>query len=101
MKIESCPHCGHPIPDAGVYGVLSPKRRRMVELLATAGSRGLSSYEIMDLLYQDDPNGGAEHRSTISVMRAHINPLIEPFGLRIVGRLGAGGNYRLEALPCK
>lgn len=55
---------------------------------------GLQCYELVDILYGNDPNGGPLH-NIIAVMARQINKKIEPMGLRIKGTGGPGSVYRL------
>jgi hypothetical protein len=53
-----------------------------------AGSRGISSMQIMLALYADDPGGGPESPNIISVMVRTVKLHLEHFGLAIGSRSG-------------
>jgi hypothetical protein len=93
MKITICSHCGHPLPDSGVRGVLTVQQRRLFDIVMRAGQAGITTPEIMSLLYGDDPDGGPDSLHIVSVLALQIRKRIEPFGITIVGRSGNGSGY--------
>lgn len=94
-RTRACPTCGHPIPSDAVAATLIGKQRRLYEIVATAGSRGVTSMQIMSALYGDDPAGGPESPNIVCVMVGHVNRHLKQHCLAIKGRSGHGGYYRL------
>jgi len=90
-----CAECGHPIPSDEVAAVLSPRQRRVYEIVRLAGTAGISAKEIRNKLYENDPNGGAKNTNIISVFAHYANVRLRPFGLEITARLGPWPLWRL------
>ena len=93
-----CDCCGHPLPDDGPESALTPMQRRLFRILKIAGQRGVSGPELVDLLYQEDANGGPDSLSIVSVMRSNMLPRLAPFGLTIKTRIGRYGCFYLAPL---
>lgn len=93
MKIVVCSCCGHPTPDAGARGALTPMQKRFFDIVLRAGTAGITGPEIMNRLYEDDPEGGAECRNVIPVTAKNIRERIESFGITLVGTRGNGSAY--------
>jgi hypothetical protein len=93
-----CSTCGHPIPDAAAAARLVGKQKHFYEIVADAGTVGISSQDIMRKLYADDPAGGPESPNILSVMARIVNLHLERHGVAIKGRSGPGALYRLVAL---
>lgn len=67
-------------------------RRRM---LAAIVERPLTSDELWDIVYFDDPNGGPMTLKIFSVMKKDINKQIRRLGYVLECELGNGARYRL------
>jgi hypothetical protein len=93
VKITVCSCCGHPTLDAGARGALTPMQKRFFDIVLRAGTAGITGPEIMNLLYEDDPEGGAECRNVVPVTAQNIRKRIEPFGITLVGTRGIGSAY--------
>jgi hypothetical protein len=92
-----CPCCKRPLsPEIKLRG---PRMQRYFNVIA-AHPEGLTVWQLLDLAYADDPNGGPEKHNVISVTCHNINRLIRPQGWEIVssGRGGPGSVYRLRQL---
>jgi len=95
--VRTCPTCGHPIHSDEVAASLVGKQRKLYEIIAAAGVRGISSMQIMSQLYDDDQSGGAESPNIVCVMVRHVNLHLEHHRLAIKGRSGHGGLYKMVA----
>lgn len=95
---RTCESCGHPLPDDSVLSVLSPLQQRIFLAIKRAGRSGIPGTEVMNAVYANVRNGGAVSLNIIAVSVRKINPKLEPFGLFLKGRRGAGGYYTLEKL---
>jgi hypothetical protein len=93
-----CKCCGHPLPDDGPESALTPMQRRLFRILKIAGQRGVSGPELVDLLYQEDANGGSDSLNIVAVMRSNMLPRLAPFGLTIKSRIGRYGCFYLAPL---
>jgi hypothetical protein len=93
-KPKTCPTCGHPIETDKVAAILAPKQRALFEIVAAAGTPGISVSDCMARLYGGDPGGGPDD-VIISVMAHSINLKILPLGLQLVCGRGAGSTYRV------
>ncbi len=92
-----CPTCHHPIPsDAIATEMDTPLRRQIYEIIRDAGTLGIHQERLEQLLYGDDPNGGAgSNTCKVTICRA-INPVLRRHGLIIKSRMYI---YRLERKP--
>ncbi|WP_295805918.1 helix-turn-helix domain-containing protein [uncultured Nitratireductor sp.] len=99
-----CPCCGGMMPPGAVpreeivgrLETTSQVFRDAVRRLAWRPGHQLTSYELAEYIWKDDPNGGPDTadavvRVTIRRERHHL----EPLGWRIERRAGHGGGYRL------
>ena len=59
---------------------------------------GITRGDIMDLLYADDPNGGALNMNVVSVLCSQVNKQLIPQGYKITSSLGHGALFRLVKL---
>lgn len=91
---RECPECGHPIPDDEIAALLTPGQRRVYEIVRMAGAAGISSRDIRDKLYENEPNGGPE-TNIISVFAHYANVRLRPHGLKITARRGPWPLWRL------
>lgn len=58
MKVPVCKCCGFPIVADEVGVVLTPLQRRIFNVVKRAGNAGIPSRDIIDIIYQNDINGG-------------------------------------------
>lgn len=90
---KCCPTCGRPYPPA--LTVRGPVRQRLVDIIA-AHPDGLSSWELLDKVYADDPAGGPDHPNIINVHVWNVNRQLREQGYEIRPTwLGPGARYRL------
>ena len=92
--MKSCPTCGHPLPtDQVLPGLhLSPRQTRIFNIVSRRTPAGISVWDLISLVYADDPDGGSECADiTMRTQIYFINRKLESYGLRIKG----GGGYRL------
>lgn len=91
-----CPCCKRPFPPS--IAVQGRIRQRLVDLVAGRPD-GITSSELMDLLYADDPNGGPENPV---VVRSHVyqaNKGLAQHGYTIKAHHpGSGARYKLVEL---
>jgi hypothetical protein len=94
-KAAVCPQCGHPVAPDEIKGILKGKQKAVYEVIARAGGLGISTQEIMDIVYAGHPDGGPTW-NTLSATARIINKKIECFGLMIRSERGWGAScYRL------
>lgn len=101
MKVPICKCCGHPIVSDEIGVVLTPQQRRIFNVVKQAGSAGISGPSIMDAIYANAINGGAESSSIIAVVVRNANRRLEQFSIRIRGKRGHGGFYAIEKISKK
>jgi hypothetical protein len=89
-----CPCCKRPLPPKIIVG--GRIRQRVLDYVAK--SAGVTTQQIMDHVYADDPNGGPDSVNVITSTVRHINKRIKPYGLRIKGSGGPGSTYSLVRL---
>lgn len=68
-------------------------QKRFFDIVMRSGTAGISAPEIMNRLYEDDPNGGAETQNIVPVTAQNIRKRIEPFGITLVGTRDNGSAY--------
>ena len=93
VKVEVCSCCGHPLPASGARASLTPMQRRMFDVVLRSGTAGITAPEIMNRLYEDDPDGGAENQNIVPVMAKNIRQRIEKFGITLLGTRGHGSLF--------
>ena len=95
-KLARCCCCGQIIPPA----VKLPRIKQRIYDYVKAHPAGVTSDQIMDNIYADDPNGGPSGRSVVSV---HVNQMnsdyLAAYGLQIRSTLGPGALFTLRPLP--
>lgn len=97
--VEVCPCCGHPVLDIDdVLTALTPLQKRVFKAIKRAGAGGVPGPQLMDIVYADDPTGGPESTNIIAVVAKQMNSRLVRFGLKLVGKRGAGGFYTLKTL---
>jgi hypothetical protein len=77
--------------------VSGPIRQRLVEVIANRPN-GITSSELMDLVYADDVDGGPDCVGTVAALVFHVNKQLAPQGYRIISRGGPGARYHLRKL---
>ena len=92
--VKTCPHCGS-ITETVLFR--SPIHRRIYNYLLT--HQGASRSDVIAAVWAEDPNGGPEAVSTVSVHINRMNKQLREKGLQIQGNLGREGGYRI--LPLK
>src|SRR5215475_6887057 len=93
--MKCCPSCGRPFPPR--LKVSGPVRQRVVDIIASR-PHGISSADLMALVYAEDPDGGPDCQSIISAIVYHANAQLRDLGYRIVSTLGRGATYSLVKL---
>lgn len=89
-----CKCCGQIIPpDASKWFAGKPVQKRIYDYVARH-TQNVSSFEIADAIYADDPDGGSDFRC-VSVHIWRMNKELAKHKLRIQGRKGRGGTYSL------
>ena len=97
-----CPFCGTKLqqpPDLSQLAVLPNQRlkRRLLDALLAAYPRGLSTEQLMDKMFWDDPDGGPES-NTIAVRVSKLRPDLEPLGWTITHARANYGIYQLKRI---
>lgn len=97
-KAVTCPHCGHPVYPDEIRESLAGKQRSIYEVVARAGTLGISTSEICEIVYAEDPKG-IPSWNTIAANVRIINRRIAKWGLRVGSSRGWGMScYRLYPL---
>lgn len=78
--------------------VLTPKQRKLYEIVRSAGQLGITCRDLMNRLYADDPDGGPDSQNVVQVHTSFANKRLKAFGFAIRGRGGHGSVYRLVKL---
>lgn len=93
---KTCPTCGQTLPAPKPHGLrLSAFRTRLFEIVRRAGPNGITTDDIVSVLYADHPDGGpmTAHKC-VHVHVYNINKLLRTRGYEIKaknwGRLSAG-----------
>ena len=90
-----CEHCGAVLVSDHVAAKLPPKQRALFEAVQRSGTAGITSSAILDQMYQFDPNGGPKSANIVNVVTSNVNKKIAGDGLRIEGKRGPLGSFRL------
>ena len=91
--VKTCPHCG----SVTHHELFSSKiHQRIYDFIKTHPDS--SRDEVLSAVYAEDPNGGPESINVISVHITRMNKQLRPKGLKIQGRLGSLGGYRVLPL---
>lgn len=90
-----CLTCGQTLPaDSPAETILRGKRLELFRRIKRAGQHGISSPDLFDYLYSDDPEGGPNTGvKVITVHICHINKQIRQFGIAIKNDYGGHGVY--------
>lgn len=101
-----CPTCHQPvterIPVLSLSDAPLPKaERKIVEILGRAYPRSLDKRVLIDLLYEDDPDGGPDDPSNVlTTLVCRLRSKLPSYGWTIPKNTKAGtgiyGRYRLE-----
>lgn len=98
VQVDVCHCCGMPIPGDKVLDALTGLQQRVFTAIKRAGQAGIAGPRLMDVVYADDPSGGPDNPNIISVVATQMNPRLERFGLKLVGKRGPGGGFVLRTL---
>lgn len=93
-KVEVCECCKRPLaPRIAVGGKV---KQRVFDFIAN--NAGVTTRQVMDAVYADDPDGGPDDLKNIAVQVCFINKVIAKQGLKIKSTRGPGATYSLVAL---
>jgi len=96
-QLDICPCCKRPLIKPSIFpSVTGRTRRRLVHLIAA--NPGMKGPQLMQLLYADNPEGGALCRKIISVLVHYARPQLAKDGYKIDYSVGRGGGYRLRRI---
>lgn len=98
--IRRCEACGHPTISNGARAKLTPVQRRMFDVVHRSGTVGISSPDLMALVYQDHADGGPSS-NVLGVQAAYMRPRLKPFGLTIRSSRGPSAVWRIETIGGK
>jgi hypothetical protein len=103
MTERKCACCGQALPESVDVPALKGKSRKIFEFVRKAGKAGILSDRLVDLVYQDDPNGGPLSAvASVHVLICRVNRVyLKPAGYVIKGEHTGGcafGRYRLVRL---
>jgi len=87
-----CPCCKQVVPPR----LFLPKMLQRIYDCVSRHPAGVTRGQLMDDIYSDDPNGGPEGFSVISVHVMRLNKRLEQVDLRIKGTGGPGSVFRLQ-----
>jgi hypothetical protein len=93
MRAGCCPSCGQIIAPQNPFDG-QPVKARIYDFIAKR-SGGVTTEELMEHIYADDPDGGPDSPKAIAVHISRMNDVLIPLGLRIASSLGRGAVYRL------
>lgn len=107
---RTCPCCGQPMHagrapiEALEAAPLTTAERRLVQALARIYPRSATKAHLIDVLYDDDPNGGPETASlVVAVHLSRLRKKLPSYGWAIPSNKAGRGNqargYKLEPLP--
>ena len=95
-RVPCCKKCGFPIVPDEIDIVLTPLQKRIFHLVKRAGAAGIAGWDLMDMVYMHDINGGPESSNIIAVVCTQMNKRLLQFGLQVKGRRGPGGYFALQ-----
>lgn len=98
--MKCCPTCKRPFPPEVQ---LSGKRRQLLYDYVARHPAGVTTAQIMDYVWNDDPNGGPNSSDIVSSMVYQINDEFSrrDFGFRLAGSGGRGSLYKLYPIGSK
>lgn len=99
MKVPVCECCGFPLVADEIGVVLTPLQRRIFNIVKRAGAAGISSPEVMEMVYQNAPDGGPDSTNIVAVVCNQMNKRLKQFNLKVQGRRGPNGFITLQRLP--
>lgn len=90
--MKCCETCGQILPETEFDGLkLHPNQQRLFDIVKRAGSGGILSTDLFDLLYRDDPNGGPDTgMQTLYTRISLLNVKLRRFGYVIRAPGGSG-----------
>lgn len=77
---------------------LSPIQSRIFEGVRRVAPDMIATPDLEDFVYRNAPDGGATSKSIMPASVYYTNRHLVKFGLRIQGKKGRGGGYRLIQL---
>ncbi len=92
-----CPTCGNLVPKDEIAATLPRRQRAIYDAVVRSGRAGISSERIFHQVYGLDPTGGPKSINLISVLVHNLNLRLAPYRLRVEGRRGPHGSYKLVA----
>ena len=98
VRVPVCKCCGHPIVSDELGVVLTPLQQRIFKIVKRAGVAGIPGPDIMEMVYQNAPNGGPESTNIVAVVCSQMNKRLKQFNLHITGRRGPHGFFVLKPL---
>lgn len=90
---DICSHCGQIIPPKQLF-THQPVKQRIYDYVVSHPG-GVTTQQIMDFIYADDPDGGAEY-NTVKVHIYFMNRLLRLHGLQLYAPKGRGSSYTLQ-----
>lgn len=71
--MSCCPQCGQTLPDKnGLVLGLTFGERAILAIVNAAGQHGISTTDLFDRLYADDPSGGPDSWLNVVHVRIHV-----------------------------
>jgi hypothetical protein len=99
--VRRCEACGHPTIPNEARAKLTPTQRRMFDIVHRSGTVGISSPDLMALVYQDRSDGGPSTSNVLRTQAAYMRPKLRPLGLTIRSNSGPGAIWRIETIGSK
>lgn len=90
---QRCACCGQVIPPK----LILPRVKQRIYDYVSRHPEGCDRWQIMNYVYEDDPNGGPNSTNVINVHIVQINKRLKPDGLRIWAG-GGRGLYTLSTI---
>ena len=97
---NNCPCCGHPLPYEPIKGMkMSRMEKRIFEIVQKRTPHGITSADLLDYVYAEDPNGGPEYPDiSLKTTICRFNKKLGQFGYRIKAHPGRHSEgYTLHA----
>ena len=95
--LRRCEACGHPTMPDGARAKLTRIQRRMFDIIHRSGAAGISSPDLMALIYQERADGGPDSPNILAVQTAYMRVKLKPFGITISSTRGPGAVWKIEA----
>ena len=91
-----CPHCRQMFAvTADDIGIQGRVERRYYEVIARR-PHGITSEELTNIVYAEDPNGGPTSFSIVKATVFRLNQKLKPLGLKIASTKGRGARFKLQ-----